>query len=260
VPAVARKSCVIPNPIDADALRAAVRDDGPTADRAQADAATRLEDEATVARTRTAPIRDDELGAVSRARPYVLFVGRMERMKDLPVLLDAFDAACAQPVFAHDLVLAGSGSLLGALRERARRSTHRERIFFLGDVEHAAALRLIAHASVLALPSKFSEGCPNVALEAMALGVPLVVSDLPSLTELVGHDGGRSAGAQGDAAGAVFPRGDAAALAARIVELARDRDLRERYARAAAVRLADRHDVNRAVERYERVYAEVTAS
>ena len=102
-------------------------------------------------------------------------------------------------------------------------------------------------AAVLALPSISSEGCPNVVLEAMALGTPVVVSDLPSLRELVG-DG---------EAGVIFQRGDARALAQRLIEVTSDASLRERYIQAGHARLDARHRVDDVVAQYERVYERV---
>jgi glycosyltransferase involved in cell wall biosynthesis len=122
-----------------------------------------------------------------------------------------------------------------------------DRITFVGSTTYPESLRLIRHAAALVLPSISSEGCPNVVLEAMALGTPVVVSDLPSLRELVG-DG---------EAGATFRRGDARALAQRLVEVTSDAALRERYVQAARARLDTRHRVDDVVAQYEHIYARV---
>jgi phosphatidylinositol alpha-mannosyltransferase len=180
-------------------------------------------------------------------QPYVLFVGRLEEMKDVPVLIDAFAHACAEPSFPHTLVVAGSGSLEPELRRRAQDGAARDRIVFVGSTSYADTLRVIRDATVLVLPSRSSEGCPNVALEAMALGTPVIVSDLPSLVEVVG----------GGDAGAIFPRGDARALADRLVVLTSDTALRDRYVLAAKQRLDMRHRVDDVVSAYERIYESV---
>jgi phosphatidylinositol alpha-mannosyltransferase len=178
--------------------------------------------------------------------PYVLFVGRLEAMKDVEVLIDAFAFACTNPTFAHALVIAGSGSLGPALEQRAR-AVAGDRITFVGSTTYPESLRLIRDAAVLVLPSVSSEGCPNVVLEAMALGTPVVVSDLASLRELVGNG----------EAGAIFPRGDARALAQRLIETTADASLRDRYVQAARARLDARHRVDEVVAQYERVYERV---
>jgi glycosyltransferase involved in cell wall biosynthesis len=184
------------------------------------------------------------------ARPYVLFAGRLEPMKDVACLIDAYHRAAAAPGFAADLVIAGAGRLASVLRDRAAAGPGAARIRFAGALPYAETLRLIAGARALVLPSRKSEGCPNVVLEAMALGTPVVVSDLPSLAELV--DDGTD--------GAVFPMGDAAALADRLRAVEADAALRARLAAAARERLAVRHAPDAVAARYLALYSEPASS
>ena len=111
----------------------------------------------------------------------------------------------------------------------------------------ADAPALHAAFDVFALPS-LHEGLPLAPQEAMASGVPVVVTDAGGLPELVEH--GRD--------GLVVPRGDPPALASGITRLLRDPELRDRLGRAGR-RRAESLDVRHAVRRLEEVYEELAA-
>jgi glycosyltransferase involved in cell wall biosynthesis len=171
-------------------------------------------------------------------------------MKDVECLLDAFHAlVAADPGFEPELLIAGEGSLGDALRARASRGPAADRVRFLGRVSHGETLRLVAAARLLVLPSRCSEGCPNVILEAMALGTPVVVSDLPSLREMVDHG----------VDGSVFAIGDREQLRARLAELAADPELRAALAAGGRARVRARHRDAVVAAHYAEVYARVLA-
>ncbi len=128
-------------------------------------------------------------------RPVVAFLGRLVPIKGIDVLVRA---------------AAGLGAWLAVAGDGPLRPTgpHVRR---LGEVRGRDRDALFAAADVLAVPSRplpngRGEGAPQVVLEALAAGVPLVASDLPGVRELAG-----------DAAVLVRP-GDAAALAAALRE------------------------------------------
>jgi len=211
VPEIARRSAVIPNPVDPDLLRETMAADPEEAER---------------------------------PRPYVLFAGRFEFMKGVECLIDAYHLAVEeQPEFSADLVIAGDGTLTAELRRRALAGPGAERISFLGSLPYPHTLRLIARAMMLVLPSRSSEGCPNVVLEAMALGTPVVVSDLPSLTELVTHG----------IDGSVFAVGDPRRLKERLRELESNSALRAALVEAARACIT-RHACDAVVDRYAALY------
>jgi glycosyltransferase involved in cell wall biosynthesis len=100
------------------------------------------------------------------------------------------------------------------------------RIRRLGFQRSAPAI--IAACDVSVLPTLRREGLPKTVIEAMAAGVPPIVTDVGGSPELVEH--GRS--------GLVVPPGDARALADAILTLYHDPALRERMGDAARQRLA----------------------
>jgi glycosyltransferase involved in cell wall biosynthesis len=111
---------------------------------------------------------------------YVLFAGRLASQKNLEAVIDAF------AIVAHrnptTLILAGEGPLDTDVRQRISDRGIADRVMLLGYVNDLP--RLMRTASVFVSLSHY-EGNPNTVLEACALGVPLVVSDIPEHREFL---------------------------------------------------------------------------
>ncbi|MCE5253298.1 MAG: glycosyltransferase family 4 protein [Actinomycetia bacterium] len=134
------------------------------------------------------------VGPVSGART-VLFLGWVIPTKGVEELVQAWKAVGAQDV---DCLIAGPGS--EAYRDELRRRFSPDRLEFLGEQSHEDALRLIAGCEVFVLPS-YSEGFPNVILEAMALGKPIIATAVGAIPEMLSGN-----------CGLVVPPHDVAAL------------------------------------------------
>ncbi len=119
---------------------------------------------------------------------YVLFVGSVEPRKNLPVLVEALRGMSDPP----PLVLTGPAGWGPAL------DTAGLEVVRTGYLQDAELQRVVAGASVLAFPSRH-EGFGLPPLEALACGVPVVVSDLPVLREVLGNQAAYTA--VGDAEG-----------------------------------------------------------
>jgi glycosyltransferase involved in cell wall biosynthesis len=120
---------------------------------------------------------------------YLLFVGTLEPRKNVPGLLTAYRLLLDAKTTAAPLVLVGGkGWLYDEVFERVKALHLTERVRFLTDVPDADLPGLYSAAAVLATPS-FYEGFGLPALEAMACGTPVVVSDRASLPEVVGEAG-----------------------------------------------------------------------
>jgi glycosyltransferase involved in cell wall biosynthesis len=106
--------------------------------------------------------------------PQVVYVGRLSGEKGVDVLAEAAGLLPREAT----LVIVGSGDagLLG-------RALELPNVKYVGYQPHEAALRYIRGSRALVLPSR-QEGMPTAALEAMAMGVPVVASDIPELREL----------------------------------------------------------------------------
>ncbi len=110
----------------------------------------------------------------------IVYVGRLERRKGVFELVRAFDDVASE-VPSAELVLVGrdtddgGGERVGELLLRELRPEAAARVRFLGDQPHERAVAAMAAATVAVFPSRW-EAFGNVALEAKALGAPVVVT------------------------------------------------------------------------------------
>jgi glycosyltransferase involved in cell wall biosynthesis len=114
----------------------------------------------------------------------ILFVGTIEPRKNVPGLIAAYERLAEALADAPPLVLAGRIQAGGESLLRANPVT-RARIERRGYVSDEERLRLYQTASMLVLPS-FEEGFGIPVVEAMAMGVPVIVSNRGSLPEIAG--------------------------------------------------------------------------
>ena len=177
-------------------------------------------------------------------RRYIVHVARHHPVKDQPTLLRGF-AAAAPDLPDVDLLLAGDGPLRGELESFAAELRVTDRVKFLGirsDVPD-----LMRAADVFALTS-LSEAASLTLLEAMASGLPGVVTDVGGNPEIVRH--GRE--------GLLFPRGDTAGCAAALRRLFRDPQFAAKLGAAGRRRAEERYRLERTVERYYGLYRRLT--
>jgi glycosyltransferase involved in cell wall biosynthesis len=138
-----------------------------------------------------------------------LCVGRLDPVKD-PLTTIAGFARIAKVQPGARLVLAWTDApLLAAVRARIEALGIADRVELRGTVARDGMEALYASADVL-LQASVREVCGVAVLEALACGVPPVVTDIPSFRKLT--DQGR--------VGRLFPRGDDVALAAQALALA----------------------------------------
>ncbi len=138
-------------------------------------------------------------------------LGRLMREKGVDTVVRAF--AEAFPGGEERLLVVGSGELEGELRSQAAGAAGIE---FLGQLDRAEALRLVAGAHALVVPSRWYEVFPRTIVEAYALGVPVVASRLGSLAEVV----------EDERTGLLFETESVPGLAAALRRLAGDAALR----------------------------------
>ena len=105
----------------------------------------------------------------------VLYAGRLTPHKNVDRLISALGKVMSDlPIVA---IFCGDGSDRQVLEEQARASGLSDRVRFTGFVPSAQVWALMKRADVFVGPSAY-EGLPNVVMEAMACGCPLVVSDI----------------------------------------------------------------------------------
>ena len=111
---------------------------------------------------------------------YVLFVGRLSKEKGLDTLLDAWERHRVR----MPLKIVGDGPLASQAAQAAGRVPVVE---WLGRRSKEQVLKLMKEAKALIFPSVWYEGFPMVLAEAYAVGLPVIASDLGSMSSLVDH-------------------------------------------------------------------------
>lgn len=109
-------------------------------------------------------------------------VGRMRPEKNQEVLLSALKRLRVARVDVH-LVIAGDGPLREYLKRRAVELEVAERVSFVGEIEDVRPV--LAALDVFVLPSIAVESFSNAALEAMAIGRPVILSDVGGAREMI---------------------------------------------------------------------------
>ena len=117
-------------------------------------------------------------------RPYVLAVGTVQPRKNYQMLIRAFRPVAMN--LSHNLAFAGGkGWLDEGMRSEVERQGLKERVRFTGFVADEDLPALYSGASLLAFPSLY-EGFGLPILEAMACGLPCIISNASSLPEVGG--------------------------------------------------------------------------
>lgn len=177
----------------------------------------------------TNPVAFDVAEAVEPApRPagfMVLFAGRLDPEKNIPLLLEAFRLLLDAGQDAG-LWIAGAGRQRERLETLCLNLGISERVNFLGFLDHGQLVRHYAACDVFVLPS-LVETQGLVAMEAMHFSRPIIVTRaIVSASELVEEDQN----------GFIVDPGDPQELAARLLALAADPLLRERFGRVGKER------------------------
>lgn len=174
----------------------------------------------------------------------IIFVGRIHPVKGVDTLVRAF--AMLRPTESVELLLVGPDATDGALQQFAASNVRAPlHVRFLGEIPRAAVPSLLQRASIGVLPSR-REGLPLALLEQMACGLPVVVSDIPELTDVVTH--GES--------GMIVPLDDVGRLADTLHVLLGDPQLRAslgKAARALVERRASTATTDELIRLYERL-------
>jgi glycosyltransferase involved in cell wall biosynthesis len=174
----------------------------------------------------------------------LLAVGRFQPKKGYPTLLDAVGRVRGEV----RLTVIGYGPLEPALHARARALGLADRITWTGPLDQMAVRAHYRASDLLLLASEVApdgdrDGLPNVVVEALSQGLPVVATHAAAIPELV-VDGVH---------GRLVPPGDAGALAAAIEALVRDPDARRRMGAAGITRVAEGWDLDAGADRLARL-------
>jgi GalNAc-alpha-(1->4)-GalNAc-alpha-(1->3)-diNAcBac-PP-undecaprenol alpha-1,4-N-acetyl-D-galactosaminyltransferase len=175
--------------------------------------------------------------------PTVGFIGRLVAVKRADVLIDAF-ARLADRNHEAQLLILGDGQERTNLEDQVKRLGVGDRVRFLGNVNEVESW--MGQMSCLVLPSTV-EGFPNVAMEAIAAGVPVIASPAGDIRDIV-RDG---------ETGYVFEDDNPDALASLIERVLGDESLRDRVRKTGYRFITSRYSVESAVEILMGIYTDL---
>jgi glycosyltransferase involved in cell wall biosynthesis len=173
--------------------------------------------------------------------PLVLAAGRLVEKKGFDDLIRALARLRAEGISVR-AEIAGGGRLRSALGDLAARLGLDGALTFAGPLPHAVLARRYREASCFVMPSRVldggnRDGIPNVLLEAMAAGAPVVATAVGGIPEIIADR----------VNGLLAPEGDIDELAARIAEVLADPVAAAERAERARATVADRFDLERNV-------------
>ena len=178
---------------------------------------------------------------VSSSSPIIGAVGSMVPRKNFTLLIEALGVLAKRKV-AVTLVLIGDGPMLSELKQQATLSLPKDSFFFLGAIPNAVAW--YPAFDLHCLPSIGQEGMPNVVMEASAIGLPVVASDVAGVPELV----------ENGVTGFLVQPNDVNCLAEHLQKLLLDSDIRQRMGRAGMEKMIREFSVDAMVTRMTKVY------
>lgn len=130
--------------------------------------------------------------SIAADKTYLLYVGRLNALKGVHVLIEAFSKVYQQ--FPNTrLIIAGSSFFGGAAKTPYEASLVAlaqpiaEAIIFTGFILHEQLKYLYSAADIVVLPSVWQDPCPLVALEAMASGTCLIATQAGGVVEVLQH-------------------------------------------------------------------------
>lgn len=115
---------------------------------------------------------------------YILFIGRLSYVKNLFLLLDAFERGKLDDNY---LVIVGDGEMKDVLIEKTKKMNKVDKIMFLGEIENP--LPILKRSQLLVLPS-FSEAYPTILLEALCLYIPVLSTPTKGAKEILNNMAG----------------------------------------------------------------------
>jgi glycosyltransferase involved in cell wall biosynthesis len=173
--------------------------------------------------------------------------GRLVHKKGFEYLIEAL--ATLPRDMDVQAAIAGAGDLDSELRGRVKAAHIEDRVRFLGNLSQDEIAAWLATADMAVVPSVRDDsgnvdGLPNIVLESMASGTPLITTPAGGIASVVEH--GRT--------GLVVPERNASALAEAILTLARDPALRVRLGEVARASAMARFGWEFVAGRFEAAY------
>ncbi|NOT43616.1 MAG: glycosyltransferase [Acidobacteria bacterium] len=195
-----------------------------------------------------------DLVSGSRHAIRMLGVGRLVHKKGFDVFIAACGLLAARGVPFTAVLVGEDGEHGPALRDAVTRAGLEDHVVFAGPMTQAQLFQEYQRASVFCLPCRVvdngdRDGIPNVLMEAMVCGVPVVTTAISGIPELV-RDGDN---------GLFVPVGDAASLADAVLRIHQDPALATRLSQAGRQTIERDFDGDRLAGHLASLFHEVTA-
>jgi glycosyltransferase involved in cell wall biosynthesis len=184
---------------------------------------------------------------IPEGAPIIGIVANLRPVKRVHDLMAAFALVLKERSDAFLVIVGHTGEMFGEYKTLAANLGIEHNVRFLGLLDDP--LPIMKHFSVGVNCSE-SEGLSNTIIEYMGCGVPVVATDTEGNRELIVHE----------QTGLISPVGDAQDLAAAILRLHRDPDLRGRLVSTARASVTKRFDEKMVVRQHERFYSDLVGT
>ncbi len=178
----------------------------------------------------------------------ILFVGRLEKRKGVGYLLEAYKRV-KQEISNSRLIIVGPGTRLRGKYEKQVKRSGLKDVVFVGYVSYDELPRYYKTADIFCAPAIGWESFGIILLEAMAMGKPIVASNIDGYASLVTHG----------VEGLLVPPKDVEMLAQALITLCASESLRQEIGARGRVKAADyswEHIARRVLDCYVRVLSE----
>jgi glycosyltransferase involved in cell wall biosynthesis len=178
--------------------------------------------------------------------PVVLFVGRLDDMKGVDLLIDAFKEVRKQIPTAELFLVGPDDGLQNTLERQVSTLDLEEFIHFIGPLYNKSKLEAYVDADLFVLPSKYRyESFGNVVIEAMACETAVVLTEKCGAAEWIPSDAGRTIAAKPDG------------ISEGIIQILNDDDLRAEMASNGRDLVLKKFYWSAVAEEIEEIYCEV---
>jgi glycosyltransferase involved in cell wall biosynthesis len=171
------------------------------------------------------------------------FIGRIVTAKGLEYLLDALPYLKGE-FKSIKLLIVGEGSLVEELKERAKKNNIFDNILFTGKRRDIP--EILASINIFVMPS-IAEGFPNALLEAMAMGKPIVTTEVGGIPEIVKNKFN----------GLLVPPRDTVSLSKAIKELISNDQLAAKLGQAASNLVHDNLSIKAIAQKWQSLYLSI---
>jgi glycosyltransferase involved in cell wall biosynthesis len=198
------------------------------------------------------PVSDPEAG--SAPDPLILSVGRLVEKKGFQDLLEAL-LIVKKRGERFQCAIYGDGPLCQQLKEWIEGHDMAGEILLMGDRTQQELISIYQNATLFILTPVQTEdgdrdGIPNVLLEAMAVGLPVITTEVAGIPELVDNNQN----------GLLYQPHDVEGISSGIIELLRNEEKRNRLGRAASKKVKEQFDVMQAAKRLKALFIETCST